>query len=327
MITRITQTFARPRPVALLTGGLGLLILAISAIVAFSWRDNLPERVAIHWGTSGADQFASPTTAIVVPLAIGALLTIGFAAMTALVGQSAATRRVSGGVSVGIATFLGMLTVSTTWAQQAVAEPSTTDISRLITGAIGGGILLGVLIAVALPGDRPQPSASAVDPDGERLPLEDSEHAVWMRTAQGGTGLAIGIAAAASIVVLAVVTQLWAMFLIALLLGIVLVAMMSWVVRVDSDGLRVRSAIGFPRTEVPVNEVERVDVIDVSPMREFGGWGWRVGRGGRVGIIVRPGESLLVERSGGRSIVVTVDDAATGAALLRTMADRAHESR
>jgi hypothetical protein len=57
-------------------------------------------------------------------------------------------------------------------------------------------------------------------------------------------------------------------------------------------------------------------------MRDFGGWGWRVGRGGRVGVVTRKGEGLLVERTGGRSIVVTVDGAAGAAGLLNALADR-----
>ena len=64
-------------------------------------------------------------------------------------------------------------------------------------------------------------------------------------------------------------------------------------------------------------------MVDVSPFAEFGGWGYRVGRGGRVGIVLRSGPALQVERTGGRSLVVTVDDAATGAALLNTLAARA----
>ena len=57
-------------------------------------------------------------------------------------------------------------------------------------------------------------------------------------------------------------------------------------------------------------------------MAEFGGWGYRVGRGGRVGVVLRTGEALQVQRTGGRAFVVTVDDAATGAALLNTLAAR-----
>ena len=53
-----------------------------------------------------------------------------------------------------------------------------------------------------------------------------------------------------------------------------------------------------------------------------GGWGLRVGRGGRTGLVVRSGQALEVERTGGRIVVVTVDDAARGAALLTAVAAR-----
>ncbi|SDS68573.1 Protein of unknown function [Paraoerskovia marina] len=327
MTHRTTSTFRRPVPVAVATGVLGLLALGICAAVSFTWIDDLPEQVAVHWGPEGADRFASPTSAILGPLALGAVLTLGFAVMTALVGQSSSTRRISGGLTVGMPVFMGVLTVSTIWAQQAVDEPSTSDISQLAMGAVGAGLLTGVLVAVALPGDEARPATAEVAADAPRLTLPDDTRAVWVQHAQGGPGLTVGLVAAASIIVLAILTELWFMLLLALVLGLALVAMMAWVVRVDASGLHVRSVAGFPRTHVPADEVERAGVVEVAPMREFGGWGWRVGRGGRVGVVVRNGEGLLVERSGGRSIVVTVDDAATGAALLNTMSDRARGTR
>ena len=54
-----------------------------------------------------------------------------------------------------------------------------------------------------------------------------------------------------------------------------------------------------------------------------GGWGWRTGVGGTIGIVMRKGEGIEVVHSGGKRLVVTVDDAETAAALLNTMADRA----
>jgi hypothetical protein len=84
----------------------------------------------------------------------------------------------------------------------------------------------------------------------------------------------------------------------------------------------VRSSLGRPRIVVPLDEVVRAEVVEVSPVAEFGGWGYRVGRAGRVGIVLRSGQALQVERTGGRSLVVTVDDADTAAALLNTLAAR-----
>jgi hypothetical protein len=39
--------------------------------------------------------------------------------------------------------------------------------------------------------------------------------------------------------------------------------------------------------------------------------------------VLRSGEALLVERTGGRSVAVTVDGAATAAGLLNALADHA----
>jgi hypothetical protein len=103
--------------------------------------------------------------------------------------------------------------------------------------------------------------------------------------------------------------------------------MASFHVRVSAAGLTVRSTFGWPRTTVPADEVERADVVQVRPVHDFGGYGWRLGRQGRTGVVVRAGEALEVTRTGGRALVVTVDDAADAAALLNTMAERARAAR
>ena len=59
-----------------------------------------------------------------------------------------------------------------------------------------------------------------------------------------------------------------------------------------------------------------------SPLREFGGYGWRIGKDGSRGFVTRSGEALVVERVGEPPVVVTVDDAAEAAAVLNTLASR-----
>ncbi|MEK8144810.1 hypothetical protein NKH18_34340 [Streptomyces sp. M10(2022)] len=60
---------------------------------------------------------------------------------------------------------------------------------------------------------------------------------------------------------------------------------------------------------------------DVQAFAEYGGWGYRV-RPERSGVIVRSGEAIVARLSNGRDFAVTVDDSATGAALLNTLIDR-----
>jgi hypothetical protein len=65
----------------------------------------------------------------------------------------------------------------------------------------------------------------------------------------------------------------------------------------------------------------------ISPFGDFGGWGLRTALDGTVGVVVRGGSAIAVERTGGRRFVATVDDASTGAALLNTYAERARGAR
>jgi hypothetical protein len=122
---------------------------------------------------------------------------------------------------------------------------------------------------------------------------------------------------------LVVVTRVWPLLIVVGLVGILIASMFRWVIRVDSRGLTIRSALGWPRIRVPLDEVVRADVIQVRPLRDFGGWGLRVGRGGRVGVVLRSGEAMLVQRTGGRSVAVTVPGAAAGAGVLNALADHA----
>ena len=92
-------------------------------------------------------------------------------------------------------------------------------------------------------------------------------------------------------------------------------------------GLRVRSIAGLPRFSVALADVEGVAVVRVDPTAEFGGWGFRLGLDGRFGIVLRAGDAIQVERRRGRTLVVTVDDAATGAGLLSALADRSRAAR
>jgi hypothetical protein len=106
--------------------------------------------------------------------------------------------------------------------------------------------------------------------------------------------------------------------LVALLLGSMLAARV-WV---DRRGLTVRGPLGLPSYTVPLDEVAAVEVVRVSALGDYGGWGWRIGRRGAPGVVLRSGEALQVTRGDGRRFVVTVDGAAEAAALLAALTDR-----
>jgi hypothetical protein len=117
--------------------------------------------------------------------------------------------------------------------------------------------------------------------------------------------------------------RLWIPALTLLLVGAAFATSASFRVRVGPDGLLVRSMVGFPRVHVPLEDVVSVRAVECNPFGEFGGFGWRLGLDGRTGIVLRKGPAIEVERRDRRPLVVTVDGAAVGAAVLQAYLDSA----
>lgn len=308
-----------------MTALVGLGLLGAAALLVNSWRAQLPPAVAVHWGVGGAPNgYASLGTAIGVMLVSGGVLVLGFAAITLGLGQSALTRRIGAAVTIWSALFLSLVTVGSLYGQRGLADArDAPGISGVLLVAIGGSVVAAIVVAVLVPGDPVQPTVEPVDRAAPRVALEAGMRTVWSGGAESPAALVAGIGAAALMLVLAVLTQFWVLVIMAVLIFGLIASMSIVVVRIDGIGVLIRSPLGWPRTQIPLTEVVRADVIDVRPLRDFGGWGWRVGRRGRVGIALRGGESLLVERTGDRSTVVTVDHALIAAGTLNALADQA----
>lgn len=302
-----------------------LVMVGVAAAIVWSWRDDLPDPVASHWSAhaAGPDGFQPVGGFVLITALMVAALSALFGAIGWFWGQSAVTRRMVAGACVWAGGFGASLLLLVLGAQRGLDDASEAAMPGWVTAAaIGVPLLPAFVAAVLTPGDRPAPATAPVASDAQRIALAGGERAVWIRRADGGPGLVVGAVVTVGVTLLAIALELWALLLLPVLLAGLFVAMFAFTVRVDASGLTVRSVIGWPGTHVPADEIERASVIEVHPLRQFGGWGWRVGRGGRVGVVLRSGEALLVDRTGSRSFVVTVDDAASGAALLNTLADR-----
>ncbi len=162
------------------------------------------------------------------------------------------------------------------------------------------------------------------------LPLRDGEIVAWTGRVRTPAWLLVLLivlvvlfVAGGVIGVLSVGWIGWPAFLAAGLLLLSMLLLLGFRASAGPTGFAVRSLIGWPRFRVRAEDLVRAGVVHVDPMADFGGWGmrWVPGAdGGRWGIVTRRGEGLEVVRRGGRSIVVTVDDAATAAAVLETYA-------
>jgi hypothetical protein len=326
--TQHPQTWrAQARKAALWSTLAALGLVLAAGVVVWSWRDSLPDPVASHWGATGTpDRFMSIAALLAAAVLLALVCAALFGAIALWWGQTALTRRLAAAATVWIGALSAALLVTTTAAQRGLDDASASALpGAALAVSIVVSLALGAVAAFLVPGDAPAPAASTPIPaDAARLDLADGERAVWLVRVGGGTGLVIGAAAIVMTAVLAVALQAWAMLMVPVLLTGLFAAMFAFTVRVDSTGLSVRSVVGWPGSHVPADEVLRASVTRVDrPLVEYGGYGWRTGRGGRVGVVLRRGEALLVERTGERSFLVTVDDAARGAALLNTVAERA----
>jgi hypothetical protein len=293
--------------------------------VALSWRKQLPDPVASHWGVDGtADGFSSLNGVLAVMLGFGIALVLGFGAVTYLLGQSAVIRRIGAAAVIWSALFMSLLTLGTLYIQRGIdGARDVGGIGTVLLVAIVGSLLPGVAVAVLIPGDPRLPTSETIAADAPRAELAAGGRWALCARTEAGPATGVGLVAVALVLALVVVTRVWPLLIVVGLVGILIASMFRWVIRVDSRGLTIRSALGWPRIRVPLDEVVRADVIQVRPLRDFGGWGLRVGRGGRVGVVLRSGEAMLVQRTGGRSVAVTVPGAAAGAGVLNALADHA----
>jgi hypothetical protein len=217
------------------------------------------------------------------------------------------------------------------WVQRGLddAADAGSVLPWMAAGAVAGLVL-------AVPAALLAPRAPlTVDDDDEAPALElgDDERAVWSRNVTPGRGIAVflllvGAVTAGTIALVSSPSNSgsWVGFAILAAALLLVLATSFWRVRVTAAGVTVRSALGFPNFSVPLDQVETARAVQISPLGDFGGWGLR-GSPRRFGIVLRSGEALEIERTNGRSLVVTVPDAATAAALVNGLRGRAEAAR
>lgn len=304
--------------------GVPLLTTAIVLAVAHLWRADLPEQLVTGWGPDGPRETAG-FAATVWPLAAMTLvMATGMWAAGFFWGHSAMTRRFATGAAVWLGTFVPGLLLATLAVQRGLPAGGEPTADGRFVWAVAVPFVLALVTAWLVPGDPPQPARRPVPSDAPRLPLGEAEQAAWVGTVeQASWPVILGGCALLTAVVGTASGQWWLALTIAVPLAALLVIMTRWTVTVSRDGLSARGALPRPRLLVPLDEIESAEVGTVRAVRDFGGWGLRLASGGRTGLILRSGEAIVVRRTGGRVVLVTIDDAATAVALLNALAARA----
>ena len=196
-------------------------------------------------------------------------------------------------------------------------------------------MLIGLAAALALGGlafllaPKPLVVARDVSPD-HALELATDERVLWVQTATIGRGAFWSLIGALLLVVGAAVLVVFLgegnSIIVLIAAGIIVLATFTtlyWTIRVDSTGVVARGILGVPKFRVPAGEIAGASVIDVSAIAEYGGWGIRLGTA-KPAIILNSGPALEVRRTDGSKLVVTVEDAATAAALINGLIAREH---
>jgi len=302
-----------------------LVLVTASVVVMLVALPSLPAEVVVNWGVDG-DVARGP--AWTYPVVTGV---IGITIPTLMWATSARGRRAADGVVLMAAVSLGLavfIAVAMPWAL--IAQPTDLAAAVPFVAAIAIAIGVGAAAWFVLPRDPAVPRDDVVvapiaQPAGAR--------SAWTSVARMTVGARAAIAGAvvlsavvASVGIVAAGAAASALFALPLVLAFLFGTLTAFRVSTGPTGLVVRSVVGWPVFRVPATDIDRVELVQVDPMADFGGWGLRLGlvRDGAprraFGVILRAGEGIEALRRDGRRFVVTVDDAQTGAAVLAAAA-------
>ncbi len=302
---------------------------AVTLGLLFAWRADLPQPIAIHWGAGGEPNGYGPLATVVVlslvlGLAVPALLAATSLPML-IKGARGSGFRLMGSVAAGVSVLSAVLNTWSVGMQRGIADAHDgPSVFPALACGFGAALVAGVAAWYVQP--RQETVIQGFQP-GVPLALGSNERVVWMRTATFARPFAIMLYVAVFSLGMGTVAlwlageegAAWLYLGIAIFVALALAATSAFHVKVDQTGLSIVSVLGVPRWHVALNDVLEVGVAPVNGLSEFGGWGVRL-RPGALGIVLRNGESLQVTRRSGSRIVITVDDAATAAALLTAFA-------
>ncbi len=301
-----------------------IVIALASSLVIISWIPSLPAEVAIHWNSGGVDGVGSPWQLVAILLGtiglFSGVMAFSFSALPAN-GRPTLTQKGLAVTSLWLALLLGVGIAGSVAAQRGLSDVTQAPdpLPWLLLG-----MALGLLAAAAawfvLPrADRTPPYALDVEP----LELAPTERAFWTGTVTASRTLMLFLLGVVVVLVVSAVVSALSgavdvvviLLLVVLVLGLALTAF-RWRVSVGSHGASAVSVAGWPAIRIPLADISAARLIEVNPVGDFGGWGWRLA-GGRTGIVLQAGPALEVARRNGRALVVPIDDAETAAAVLQ----------
>lgn len=306
----------------LATVGLPLLSALLLAIFFVLTRQRLPELVAVHWGAGGvADGFVRSVTVVWLfpAMAVGVGLLV--AAVAGLNEVPIVGARLLRGLPLGIVWFVGTLGVATTTIQWGAQDPPPLP-GWAIPLALGLGVIGGVLAGLVHGPGGTVPETNAPAPLGAPRANIEGTTAVWRgRTPTSPMMAGLAAAVIALGVVLGTVITVGVGILVAMVVP-VLVVSSAFSITIGPAGLNVAGRfVGFPRVSVPLAQIASVEAGEVEAW-DFGGWGIRIGTNQETAVITRSGPALVVHRTDGATLRISLDQPEEAAAVVSSLLDR-----
>lgn len=323
--------------VALVCGVLpAALVAAMIAVPAALWS-RLPARVADHWTLTGTANGAMPrltTFLILGGLAVPGIGLVLFGWITAQrasspPGRAAGTKILTAVALVPIGLFiLGI---------------STSSVILVVVANLGGGGLRSASVGLAGP-IGPFAGAALIAGFGgyalrrhgglgpvdkaprPSLGLRAGERAVWIGRAQARWAWPAGALLAAAGAVTGIAAGQWTPGAVLLVAGVLMLGFTSVRVTVAARGVTVGyGALGLRLTRIPLRRIASAAAVERTPFA-FGYRGSLLLYGSAAAVL-RRGPALRLTLRDGKTFLVTVDDAATGAALLNDLIAALPEDR
>ncbi|MFI2076442.1 MULTISPECIES: hypothetical protein [Streptomyces] len=300
-----------------------LIAAAVVLSVFLSVQDRLPGRMAVHIGDGGrADGFSGQGSFLAT--ALGVLVGDGvvFGGLALWIRPNPGVQRVLAVIGGAVAVLTGWLVTAVLLANTDVSDAATVTLPGTQAALAFGAAALYAAVGWAACGTAQETeTVSGPSAQAPRLTLGDAETAGWTQVTGSRVLPVTGALILAAGIVVCVTTG-WAPALPLLLTGTPMTVLTSARVTADRRGITVTpSLVPWPRLNVPLERITEAGHRTVNPLRDFGGWGYRA-RPGASGIVLRTGDAISARLTTGSEFVVTVDDAATAAALLNTLADR-----
>lgn len=306
-----------------------VLVAAVLVAVPLAYGSRLPDPLATHWGPSGRPDDSMSSAAFLLFLLVMWAAVAGISVGVAARGRNLARRTTRACLCAGLA-WAGAFIVATQ-AVTIAANLDRGDWTRAATVSWQPAVVVAAPIALGalgwLAGRRGPDVPATPPPPGPLIDLAPGKRPVWVSTTTAPWAAWIALVATAAAVVTASLSLSgglsggWSAVVPLGLTALVGAVLSSVSVRVVPEALTVSvGPLRWPSRSVRLDRVERAWVEERYPS-QMGGWGYR-GLPGRATIMIRGGECLVVRYTSGGELAITVDDAATGAALINALVDR-----